>query len=55
MRPKTFTSDLLISLEDSERSRALQLREGDSVTFTGVLDDWGTLMPITLDDGQIVR
>jgi hypothetical protein len=55
MRPDTLTSDLLIDLRDSERSKALQLREGQAVTFVGVLDDWGTIMPITLKYGQIVR
>jgi hypothetical protein len=55
MRPTTFTSDLLISLEDAERSKALQLSEGQHVTFTGVLHDWGTLMPISLKHGQIIN
>lgn len=36
-------------------AKALQLREGQAVTFVGVLDDWGTIMPITLKYGQIVR
>ena len=53
MNPDTFTSDLLISLKRSERSKAAQLHQGDSITFSGRLDDWGTLMPITLDQGEI--
>jgi len=53
MNPETFTSDLLITLDDKERANAISLREGDSVTFTGILNDWGTLMPITLERGKI--
>lgn len=55
MNPSTFTSDLLIQLKDSERSRAMLFNKGDSITFTGILDSWGSILPITLKDGQIVR
>lgn len=54
MKPDTFTSDLLIRLKESEREKALQFKEGDSVTFIGVLSEWGTLLPITLSEGEIV-
>jgi len=53
MNPDTFTSDLLITLKDSQKSRALSLTKGDSVTFTGILDRWGSLLPITLREGEI--
>lgn len=53
MNPDTFTSDLLIKLKDSERSKALGLKVGDSVTFTGILDTWGSILPITLKEGEI--
>jgi hypothetical protein len=53
MNPDTFTSDLLIKLKDSQKSRALSLTKGDSVTFTGILDRWGSLLPITLREGEI--
>jgi hypothetical protein len=53
--PDTFTSDLLIRLRKSERDKALKLSEDDRVTFRGTLDDWGTLMPVTLTDGEIVE
>ncbi len=53
MNPDTFTSDLLISLKENQRSKAIDFAEGDRITFSGVLDDWGTLMPITLSDGEI--
>ena len=47
-------TDLLITLKDSEKDKAIKLSEGDSVTFIGILEDWGTLMPITLARGEIV-
>ena len=55
MNADTFTSDVLIRLESSEKSKALQLHEGEPVTFTGNLDDWGTLLPITIGHGEIIE
>jgi len=55
MRPDTLTSDLIITLEDSERARALQLRDNQRVTFEAILEDWGTIMPMSLDHGRIVE
>jgi hypothetical protein len=55
LNPNTLTSDVLVSLKDSVRSEAIKLQEGDSVTFEGVLDDWGSLMPVTLDHGIIIN
>lgn len=53
MNSNTLTSDVLIRLKKSERDKALQLRQGEHVEFTGHLDDWGSIMPITIDDGEI--
>jgi hypothetical protein len=55
MNPETFTSDLLINLKENQRSKAIDYSEGDRITFSGLLEDWGTLMPITLSDGEIVE
>ena len=55
MNPDTFTSDLLIWLKKSEKSKAVRLHEGDEVRFTGILREWGSLVPITLDDGEIIQ
>lgn len=55
MNSDTFTSDLLITLKDSERSKAMKFNKGHSVTFTGILNSWGTLLPITLKSGEIVN
>jgi len=53
MNRETFTSDLIIYLNESERSKALSVSKGDIITFTGILDSWGTLLPITLKYGMI--
>jgi hypothetical protein len=55
MNPDTFTSDLLIKLKKSERPKALRLRKGERVTFSGKLENWGTLLPITLTEGEITE
>ncbi len=54
MNPDTFTSDLLISLNDNQRAKGLKLKKGDSVSFFGVLNNWGSLLPITLSHGEII-
>lgn len=53
MNSSTFTSDVIISLRSDQRQKALALSEGNNVTFSGILSDWGTLMPISLDDGEL--
>lgn len=55
LNPHTLVSDVLVSLKDSSRSEAIKLKEGDMVTFEGLLDDWGTIMPVTLDHGVIIK
>ncbi len=54
LNPSSFSSDVLVRLKPTEREKAVALREGNLVTFVGILDDWGTLMPVTLDQGVIV-
>lgn len=54
MNSNTLISDVKIHLKKSARDKALQLRQGDYVKFTGHLDDWGSIMPITIDDGEIL-
>jgi len=54
MNRNTLASDVLIRLKKSQRDKALQLRQGGYVKFTGHLDDWGSIMPITIDDGEIL-
>lgn len=54
MNSNTLTSDVLIWLKKSQHDKALQLQQGSYVEFTGRLDDWGSLMPITIRDGEIL-
>ena len=54
MNSNTLVSDVLIRLKKSARDKALQLRQGGYVEFSGNLDDWGSIMPITIDDGEIL-
>jgi hypothetical protein len=55
MNHDTWTSDLLIRLKKSERQKAMGLSKDAPVTFRGILDDWGTIMPITLNEGEILK
>ena len=55
MNPDAFVSDLLITLKKSGKTKAVRLHQGDHVKFTGRLENWGSLMPITLDQGEIVE
>jgi zinc ribbon protein len=55
MNPDTLTSDLIITLKDTEKSKAERLREGDSVTFVATLTRWGTVLPISMSDGEIIN
>ena len=55
LNPDTWTSDVLVRLKDKEKDKVLSIKEKSIVTFIGVLDDWGTLMPITLNYGEIVQ
>ena len=55
MNPSSFTSDVIVTLNDTEKYKASRLRQGESVTYVATLNRWGTLMPISMDDGQIIN
>lgn len=55
LNPSTLTSDVLVRLKESERQKAVKLSQGAPVTLVGILDDWGSIMPVTLDHGEIVE
>jgi hypothetical protein len=55
MNSDTFTSDVIVTLKNSERSKAERLRQGDAVTFIATLNRWGTLLPISMSEGEIVE
>lgn len=51
----TFTSDVIIAVKKSEENKAMQLSKGDTITYTGVLESWGTIMPHSVDEGEIIN
>lgn len=55
MNPSTLTSDLIIDLKRSEKEKASKLSKNMYVTFVGILDEWGSLLPISLKDGELLN
>jgi hypothetical protein len=54
MNDDSMGSDVLVRIKDAERQKAAKLKQGDEVTFIGILENWGSLMPVTLTNGKIV-
>jgi hypothetical protein len=54
MNPDTFASDLILRLRADQRAHAMEYKKGDRIWFIGTLSEWGTLMPISLSDAEIV-
>jgi hypothetical protein len=55
MNKSTLTFDVMISLKDSEKAKAMSLSKDSIVRFSGTLQTWGTLLPMSLADGEIVQ
>jgi hypothetical protein len=55
MNKDTFTSDLIVKLRNSEKSKVMKFSVGDRVTFVATLNSWGTLLPVSLIDGEIIE
>lgn len=55
MNPSTLTSDVLIELKKSEKQKALKLSKDMYVAFEGTLDSWGSILPITMEDGELLN
>ena len=55
MNGDTFTSDLLVELKPSAEKAAGRVSKGQHITFTGKLENWGTILPITLSQGEILQ
>lgn len=51
MNEAIFTSDVLLELRDGEEAKAVKLSKGQGVSFEATLKEWGTILPITADDG----
>lgn len=54
MESTTFTFDLQIHLKPGQTSRASDYSKGDRVRFRGRLKQWGSLLAIVLDEGELV-
>jgi hypothetical protein len=55
MNKSTWTSDLIIRLKPSQKDKAMQLHKDQAIEFTGILKNWGSLLPITLEQGELLR
>lgn len=52
--PDTWTSDISITVKKDQKDRLLQLTEGDEVTYIAKLTDFGEIMGLSANDGEIV-
>ena len=55
MAPDTFTFDVLVKLREDQMDAAFKLKKGDPVVYQAQLLEWGSLLPITADEGMIVQ
>lgn len=55
MEQATLTFDVSVKLRSDQGTAALNLKKGDKVTYQARLVSWGTLLPITADEGVIVH
>lgn len=54
MSPKTMTSDILLTLKDDQKSKAINLTKGSKISFTGNLKSYGgAFLPLSMDEGII--
>jgi len=54
MNRSTWTCDLMIDLKREQKAAAMSIHKGAIIEFTGTLDQWGSLLPITVEDGEII-
>lgn len=54
MNDTTLTFDLSVVLNSDQKERSLTLRKGDKVNFTGLLNTWGSILPMTIIKGTII-
>ncbi|MFH0799634.1 MAG: hypothetical protein V2A66_05565 [Pseudomonadota bacterium] len=50
----TLMADVIITVKKSEENKAMQLSKGDTITYAGILVRWGTIMPHSVDEGEII-
>lgn len=52
-QPNTLTCDVVVTLRNDQGPAAAALRKGDKVTYQARLMTWGSLLPITADNGVV--
>jgi len=54
MNSETLTSDIALTLKDSEKSKAMNLTKGKKISFVGKLKTYGgAFLPLSMDEGEI--
>lgn len=51
----SLVSDVYLDLKSEEEAKALQLRKGQTITYTGRLTGWGNLTDHRVDEGAILE
>lgn len=46
--------DVYLYIAQEEKDYVLQLREGDTLYFQGILEEWGTTLPFTVKYGKLL-
>lgn len=52
--PDTLTSDMRITMRKDQKDKLLKLTEGDEVTYIAKLSDFGEIMGLSANDGELV-
>lgn len=55
MNSDTLVSDVFISLDEGQQTKAVNYTEGSRITFRGTLSDWGNFLGIKIENGVIVE
>jgi hypothetical protein len=50
----TLTYDVLLEVPRKYREDLPLLNQGDKVTYEGTIKDYGTILPVSLNDGRII-
>jgi hypothetical protein len=54
MDPETMTSDILLTLKDDQKAKAINLTKGQKISFVGKLKSYGgAVLPLMLDEGRL--
>lgn len=53
--PQTFTSDVIITMKDSQADIVRQLSQNDKITYVGIIVDRGDILGHSVHDGEIIE